>query len=56
MTHIKPLLGALALAALLAARIAPDYAEAVMLGAADSLSATELPCPAQLIQCPLARP
>jgi hypothetical protein len=52
MPHLRPLLAALALVALLAARIAPDYAEALMLSAADSISGTELPCPLRLLPCP----
>jgi hypothetical protein len=52
MPHLRPLLAALALVVLLAARIAPDYAEALMLSAADSISGTELPCPLHLLQGP----
>jgi len=48
MSHLRPLIGALALATLLAARTAPDLAEELMLSAASNISVAEIPCPAQL--------
>ena len=53
MSALRPLLGVLALAALLAARTAPDLAEELMLSAASSISGAEFPCPAQLLETPL---
>jgi len=52
MSHLRPLLGALALAGLLAARTAPDLAEELMLTAASNIPVAEILCPARLLEAP----
>jgi len=53
MSNLRPLLGALALALLFAARSAPELAERLMLAAGELISGAGLACPARLLAIPL---